>query len=190
MSIDSRLREGLQRSMSAIHTDAEVHLEDARRRGRRRVVVRRAVVAVAVAATVLILAVAAPGLLDLVRDQRHRPARIPSPLPISGTYTTTISTNDTTGHADTGSVGTWLLTLEPDGTLDLASLTNGDFGRSITQYQTTRSEFLTTALAGSDCSGVGRYTWSRSGSILVFKVVSDPCPLRVAIFSSHLWTTT
>jgi len=185
MAIDARLREGLQRSMSAIDSDAERLLGDARRRGRRRLVIRRAVAIVAVAATVAIVAMAAPIVLHTVRDQRPRPATIPSSLPIAGTYTSTITA---AGGVEPGSVGTWLLTLEADGTLDLASLTNGDFGRSVTQYQATQDGFLTTALTGGTCSGVGRYTWSRSGSALTFTVVSDPCPLRAAIFSSHPWT--
>jgi hypothetical protein len=190
MTIDARLREGLQRSMSAIDTDAEHHLNDARRRGHKRLVIRRAVAAIAVAAIFAIVVVAAPHVLDLVRDQRHhQPAISPSLLPIFGTYSTTISAKDTTGGRDAGSVGTWLLTLDRDGTLDLASLTNGDRGRSVTQYQTTGGEFLTTALAGSTCSGsgLGRYSWSRSGALLTFTVVSDACPLRVAIFSSQPW---
>jgi len=122
MAIDSRLREGLQRSMSAIDTDAERLLDDARRRGHRRLVIRRAVTAVAVAAMLVIVVVAAPSILDIVRDQRHRPAAPTSLLPISGTYTTTITTKDTTGNGEPRSVGTWLLTLGGNGTLDLASL--------------------------------------------------------------------
>jgi hypothetical protein len=189
MAIDSRLREGLQRSMSAIDGDAERHLDDARRRGHRLILVRRAVAALALAAAVVIVAIAGPGVLDVVRDQRHRPATTPSPFPISGTYTTTISTRDTTRRAEAEAVGTWLLTLDRDGTIDLASLTNADLGRSVTQYQTAGDVFLTTALADGPCSGsgLGRYSWSRSGSILTFAVVSDPCRVRIAIFSSHPW---
>jgi hypothetical protein len=189
MAIDSRLREGLQRSMSAIDSDAERHLDDARRRGHRLIFVRRAVAALALATALVIVVVAAPSVLDIVRDQRHRPAATPSPIPISGTYTTTISAKDTTGHVDAEAVGTWLLTLDLDGTIDLASLTNGDLGRSVTQYQTAGDEFLTTALADSMCSGsgLGRYSWSRRGSILTFAVVSDRCQVRAAIFSSHPW---
>jgi hypothetical protein len=185
MAIDARLREGLQRSMSAVDADAGRLLGDARRRGHRRLVIGRAVVAVAVATVIAIVVVAAPIVLDIVRDQRLRPATIPSSSQIAGTYTSTITA---TVGVEPGSVGTWLLTIEADGTLDLASLSNGDFGRSVTQYQATKDGFLTTALTGGACSGVGRYTWSRSGSALTFTVLSDPCPLRAAIFSSHPWT--
>ena len=135
-----------------------------------------------------IVAVAAPAVLETLRHQRPEPATNPPSLPIAGTYTMTIASPS--GVADPEAVGTWLLTLGSDGTLDLASLTNGDIGRSITQYQVTERELLTTALIGSACPGVGRYTWTRTGSTLTFVVVSDACPLRSTIFSSNPWTTT
>jgi hypothetical protein len=188
MAIDARLREGLHRSMSAIETDPDSHLADARRRGRRRVMIRWTASVIAVATTVVIVTVVAPGVMDLLRDQRHQPAEAPTLLPIAGTYTATISKRD--AHGDERSAGTWLLTLDRDGTLDLASLTNGDIGRSITQYQIGSGRFLTTAFSGTTCSGVGHYVWSRSGSTLTFAVVSDPCALRVAIFSSQPWKST
>ncbi len=187
MAIDARLREGLQRSMSVIDADAERRLTDARRRGRRRVIVHRTVAAVAVAATIVVFAVTAPAVLDALRAHRHVPATTPSPLAIAGTYTTTIASADAPGVPR--AAGTWLLTLSGDGQLDVASLTNGDIGRSVTPYQITGDELLTTAFGDSQCSGVGRYTVLRSRSSLTIAVVSDPCPLRVAIFSSHPWTT-
>ena len=95
--------------------------------------------------------------------------------------------SDLTGGG-AGAAGKWLLTLDRNGTLDLASLTNGASRSSVTQYQATQNEFLTTALADGPCSGLGTYRWSRSGSVLTFSVVSDPCPLRVAILSSQPWT--
>jgi hypothetical protein len=187
MSIDSRLRDGLRRSMSKIDTDAELRLTDARRHGRRRLLVRRAGAAFAVAATIAIVVVAGPTILGALHGRGPEPATSPTALPITGTYTTSITTEDATGVP--AAEGTWLMTLGGDGSLHLASLTNGDLGSSATQYQATPNEFLTTAFDGSRCSGLGRYTWVRSGSSLTVAVVSDPCPLRVAILSSHPWRT-
>ena len=187
MPIDARLRERLQRSMSEIDTDAERFLDDARRRGHRRLVIRRLVSAAAVAALLVVVAVAAPTVLEIVRDQQHRPSASPSLASISGTYTTTITPKDT---SDAGSVGTWLLALDGSGTLDLASLTDGDIGRSVSRYQAINGELFATALTGPTCPGVGRYTWSRSGSSLTFALVSDPCALRAGIISSRPWTST
>lgn len=88
MAIDDRVRQGSQRSMSAIDTDVERHLRDARRRGHRRLVMRRATAILAVAASVTLVAIAGPGLRDLLRDQERQPATPPAPSPVllSGTW--------------------------------------------------------------------------------------------------------
>jgi len=187
MSIDSRLRDGLQRSMSKIDTDAELPLADARRRGRRRLLVRRAGNVFAVDATIAILVVAGPAILGALHGRGPEPATSPTALPIAGTYTTSISIGDAAGTPV--AKGKWLLTLGGDGSIDLASLTNGNFSVSGTQYQATTSEFLTTVLDGSRCSGLGQYTWTRKGSVLRFAVVSDPCALREAILTSRPWAS-
>jgi hypothetical protein len=92
MSIDSRLRDGLQRAMSAIDIDAERSLGDARRRGLRRLVIRRTAAIVGVVAAIAILGVAAPGLLDLMLDRGHQPATSPTTAPAQ-TPTSSISSS-------------------------------------------------------------------------------------------------
>jgi hypothetical protein len=187
MSIDSRLREGLQRSMSAIDANTEGHFDDARRRGHRRVIVRRGVAVLAVVAAVATVSFAGPAVLDVLRSQRQQPATKPPPTPITGSYSVKITGEEASGLGAPGSAGMWLLTLRADKVLELASLKNTNVGGS-SQYQLTGSEMLTTALASPSCTGIGRYRWSRSGSTLAFTLVSDPCALRVAIFSTHPWT--
>jgi hypothetical protein len=81
MPIDSRLREGLQRSMSSIDTDAELFLGEARRRGRRRLARRRATATLAVVLVFAVAAVAAPEILDLVGPQGRQPASQPTSRP-------------------------------------------------------------------------------------------------------------
>ena len=81
MSIDARLREEVQRAMSAIESDTESRLDEARERGHRRLMFRRASTAVAIAATIAIVAVATPRVLDLTDPGRHQPAATQSPLP-------------------------------------------------------------------------------------------------------------
>jgi hypothetical protein len=78
VSIDTRLRDGLQRSMSKLETDPELRFPDARRRGRRRVVVRRIAVAACVVASVALVAASAAAVLDSPSRQRHQPATTPS----------------------------------------------------------------------------------------------------------------
>ncbi len=80
MAIDDRLRERLQRSMSSIDVDTEPRLRDARRRGRRRIVLRRTLSGVAVGATIVVAVVMAPRLLDLTTRRGPQPATTPSPF--------------------------------------------------------------------------------------------------------------
>jgi hypothetical protein len=189
MSIDNRLREGLQRSMSAIATDPEERLEHTRRQGRKRVVFRRAATAVAVAASLVAVAFVGPAVLEALRGQRHEPLATPSALPIVGNYAVRITAADASGAGVSQAAGTWVLRLQGDGVLQLAPLRNGNLGGP-SQYQLAGNDFITTALTSASCQGVGTYTWSRSGSRLTFILVSDPCALRVAIFSSHPWNAT
>lgn len=187
MSIDSRLREGLQRSMSTIATDPEEHLEHARREGRTRVVIRRAVTSVAVAAALVAVAIVGPAVIDAVRSQRREPIATPPALPIVGNYMVRITATDAGAVGVPQAAGTWLLTLQRDGVLELAPLQDGTLGGGSSQYQLAGNDFITTALASTSCQGVGTYTWSRSGSTLAFTVLSDSCALRVAVFSLRPW---
>jgi hypothetical protein len=59
MSLDPRLRDGLQRSMAKLQTDPEPRLIDARRRGRRRLMARRVAICISVAASVVLVAASA-----------------------------------------------------------------------------------------------------------------------------------
>jgi hypothetical protein len=81
MSIDARLHEELQQVMSAIESDTESRLDEARQRGHRRLIFRRTSTAIAIAATIAIVAVATPRVLDVSDPGRHQPAATLSPLP-------------------------------------------------------------------------------------------------------------
>jgi hypothetical protein len=81
MSSDAKLREELQRVMSAIESDTESRLKDARKRGHRRLVFRRTSTSIAIAAVIAIVAVATPRILDISDPGRHQPAATPSPFP-------------------------------------------------------------------------------------------------------------
>lgn len=190
MSIDSRLREGLQRSMSAIATDPDQHLEDAHRQGRKRLLRRRAFTATVIVAGLAVIALVGPAMLGALRDQGHEPMATPSSLPIVGNYVVRVTTTDATRAGAPGAAGTWVLKLHGDGVLELAPLRSGDPLGGPSQYQVSGDRFLTTALGSASCQGLGTYTWSRSDSTLTFIVVSDPCALRVAVFSSGPWRAT
>ena len=77
MPIDARLRDELERVMWGIDTEVEPFLHDARRRGRRRIVIRRILAAVTLVAVIAVIAVAAPRVLDRSGGLRQ-PATTPS----------------------------------------------------------------------------------------------------------------
>ena len=80
MSIDSRLRQGLERSASGATTDLVDDLPDALRRGRRRKRVLVAARITTVAAVVAIVAVVGPRLVSSIRnEQPAAPTPTPSP---------------------------------------------------------------------------------------------------------------
>jgi len=84
MAIDDRVREQLQRSMSGIDVETERALLDARHRGHRRILVRRALAAAAVFATVAVLA---PRVLNSTWNKGHQPATPPTPITDTGSDT-------------------------------------------------------------------------------------------------------
>jgi hypothetical protein len=80
MSNDAKLREALQGVMSAIESDTESRLNEARQRGHRRRMFRTTSTAVAMAATIAIVAIATPRVLDFSDPGRHQPAATESPF--------------------------------------------------------------------------------------------------------------
>jgi hypothetical protein len=143
-----------------------------------------------VAAVVVLAAVIGPAVLGALRGEQREPISSPSMLPIVGDYVVRLTPADVGGSGVTQAAGTWVLKLQGDGVLQLAPLRNGNLGGGTSQYQLSGKDFISTALASASCQGVGTYTWSRSGSTLTFIVVSDPCALRVAVFSSRPWRAT
>ncbi len=79
MSIDDRLRERVQRSMSGIDIGAEDRLDDALHRGRQRRMTRRTFAGVAVIVSIAVVVVAAPRVLGLEARNRQ-PASTPSSI--------------------------------------------------------------------------------------------------------------
>jgi hypothetical protein len=137
MALDARLRDELQRSMSAMQIDAELHLDDARRRGHRRWVFRRALAGVMVAASVAIVVVAAVRVFDLSAVRRHEPAT--QPESILGTWRSQITCEEFVRRFEDAGVGDlsarWLVNdrLQPGPIHELAS--RADLCRGAKQFQ-------------------------------------------------------
>ena len=192
MSLDRRLRDALQRSSSVVNPDVGRNLATVRRRTRRLVLRQRVTSALLAAAMVAAVVVAGPWLLDVIGSQRQPPAARPSPSTLIGSYQVDL-TSANGQLAARGLAGPWMLTLNGDGSI----LWNAPPGAGVTEglprdtYQVTGTQLVTNLFQASLCrgSGVGSYSWTRSGGTLTLVAVSDGCGLRRAILTSAPWRT-
>ncbi len=192
MSLDRRLRDALQRSSAVVDPDVGRNLATVRRRTRRLVIRQRVTSALLATAMVAAVVVIGPRLLDVIGSRRETPAARPSPAALIGSYKVDLTGTD--GRlAARGLAGPWTLTLNGDGSI----LWNAPPGAGVTEglprdtYQVTGAQLVTNLFQTSLCrgSGVGSYSWTRSGETLTLVVVSDGCELRRAILTSAPWRT-
>jgi hypothetical protein len=190
MSLDRRLRDALQRSSAVVDPDVERNLATVRRRTRRLVIGQRVTGALLAIAVVAAVVIAGPRLLDVIGSQRKTPTATPSPSTLIGSYKVDLTGAD--GRlAALGLAGPWTLTLNGDGSI----LWNAPPGAGVTEglprdtYQVTGTQLVTNLFQTSLCrgSGVGSYSWTRSGGMLTLVVVRDGCELRRAILTSSPW---
>ena len=192
MSLDRRLRDALQRSSVVVDPDVGCNLATVRRWTRRLVIRQRVTCALLAAAMVAVVVVAGPWVLDVIGSQRETPAARPSPSALVGSYQVDLSGADSR-LAARGLAGSWTLTLNGDGSI----LWNAPPGAGVTEglprdtYQVTGTQLVTNLFQPNLCrgSGVGSYSWTRSGGTLTLVAVSDGCELRRAILTSAPWRT-
>jgi hypothetical protein len=179
MSIDERLRDGLRLNGAAIPDDTESALDTIWRRRRRRLRLRGAAASVAVVGA----AAVAPWAVGEFRDQGPTIATSSSSQ-LVGTWAVEVP-------AGSGEIsGRWIVKVRPDGALDLDP--PAGFREQLTPgstLQVTGSSLRTNALIdypGCQLPGaaIGRYSWERSGSTVMFRVVSDECGARQRLFAA------
>ena len=196
MSLDRRLREGVDRLTSDIDPDVERHLHTSRTKARRRIVVRRlAVTAAAVAGFALVL-VAGPRVLDAVRSEPV-PADQPTvgPEAVAGTYAIEIAPD--TGVVDEqGLAGTWTFELAEDGSMVIDA--PNTFIGTVEGYtwEIEGGVLRTDAFVNDLCNEaqgagvpVGEYRWEVIGGDLILDVRSDRCEARTEILGGILRST-
>jgi hypothetical protein len=191
MSIDRRLRQGLERSATVIDPDLRATLPAALDRGRRRKRRLLAARATAFIASAALVALVGSQLLSGMRGEQ--PATTATPPPpaayavIAGTYTATIEPHNPGLPAD-GMVGTWSLEMSIDGLLVLSAPPGSAFPTSPASFEVDGARFQTNAFSASACNGtVGTYTWGLSARHLRFTKIADTCPVREAIFAARQW---
>lgn len=180
MSIDERLRDGLRLNGAAVPENTESALDTIWRRRRRGLRLRGVAASVAVVGA----AALAPLAVSEFRDQGPVIAASSS-SPLVGTWAADVP-------AGSGELsGTWIVSVRPDGGLDLDP--PAGFREQLTPGSTlevTGSSLRTNALIdypGCQLPGaeIGRYSWQRSGSTVVFRVISDGCEARQRLFAAR-----
>ena len=197
MSVERRLREGLERSASAVQPDLGRRLPEAITRGRRRRRARRASLIVGTVAALAVIGVAVPQVTSSVQRAQHpaaRPGPTLTPVPdaaITGTYTALLRATSQVIRVN-GMAGTWTLRLEANGTITSSAPRSFHGDLASVAFRVQGNRFTTNAFVNDPrCSNdVGVYRWQRAGRTLVFTPVSDTCALRRTLFSSQPWHTT
>jgi hypothetical protein len=196
MSVERRLREGLERSASAVQPDTGRRLPEAIAHGRRRRRARRASAILGAVATLAAIGFAVPQVAGFV--QRQQPAVSQGPTPpagpdatIAGTYTSMLRATSRVIR-DNAIAGTWTLGLKANGVLTLSAPRSFHGDLASVAFRVQGDRFTTNAFVNdSRCSNdVGVYRWQRAGRTLVFTPVSDTCALRRALFSTQPWHAT
>jgi hypothetical protein len=180
MSIEDRLRTGLAANADPLPPAIEDHLDTVRRRYRARIWARAATAA----AVVVVLAAAGWwATTALLGDRGVSPAEPTIP----GTYVVVVQGSGPTAVL----TGTWEVTLGSDGAISYtppaASGLPAGTGES---YVLDDDELRTNALVGfPGCQrtnpATGSYAVVADGDTLTFRVVSDGCPARRALFGTE-----
>jgi hypothetical protein len=187
MSIDRRLRAGLQHSAEAVRSDVAGALHAVERRARRQ---RRIVAIARLAATAVVAVVVAIVGTVAVHRLRGEGLNVLPAGPPAGTYVVDIPSSDLAQRQ--GMVGRWVVTLRSDGVLNLTppeAFTGNPYGAS---YQTDGDLLRTNAFMSSPgCQGtgdpIGTYRWVRTATKLTFTIIADSCNARRLLFGGQAW---
>ena len=191
MSLDRRLREGVDRLTSDIEPDVERHLRTSRTRARRRIVVRRVGAVAAAVACVALVVIAGPRLLD-ADETAPRPADRPSPsaittASIAGSYTVTVHPIPAVVDG-VALAGEWTFELRSDGSMSITPPPGLPVAEGY-GFEIRDGRFETSAFADDLCSeapGVGVYAIERVDHDLALDAQDDPCAARLEILDDRI----
>jgi hypothetical protein len=192
MSLDLRLRDGLDRASSAIEERlTDQVLDGVVARGRRRRRIRRVAAGALALAVVIGIVVIAPKALDAVRSFREKKPASPQQLlrQIAGTYTAETDQSDSAIEA-LDMAGTWTISLLPTGAMIIApppaylrswDQPTGD------EFTVAADTIRTNALVHLCSSSIGTYTWVLRDDRLTLAPVTDDCLARRALLTNTIW---
>jgi hypothetical protein len=192
MSLDTRVRDALERSSLIVDPDVRRELATVRRKTRRAIVRQRIGFTMLAAAAIVAAVFLGPRVLDVIRSQREQPATHPSSSPqqIVGFYGADLRASDGPEIRASKLSGLWTMSIRGDGLMVLTPPVGAQGVSTLTStYRIDGDRVVTTAFSRDLCSGVGSgvYRWQRSGASLSFAVEQDPCGVRVAILTAHPW---
>jgi hypothetical protein len=189
MSIDQRLRNGLHPANPDHGLDTLAALRRVEQRATRRARTTRVAVGALVAAALVAVVGVGAALQQGRPDTPDVVATQPSEETLLGTYVVDVPESPV-AHRD-GLVGRWVISLEPDGALELrppATYTGATMGAAWrVEDQLLRTDALVEPGCQAENGYVGTYRWSLTDDLLVFSLVDDACDVRRALFTGSAW---
>ena len=189
MPLDDRVKGALERSSTIVGPDLRRDLSIVRRKTRRAVIRQRVGTGVLLLVMIVAGVFLGPGVLDVIRSQRHVPAATPSAPVLSGTYQADLSGVGVL--ASKNLAGPWQIRLSGDGSVlwEAPQASGVSEGVPNDTYHLTGSSLVTSMFARDLCrgTGAGSYTFTTSTGSLTFSVVSDACDVRRAVLTSVAW---
>jgi hypothetical protein len=191
MRLERRMREEMRRMAADLEPDIEERLE-ATLRGARRADTRRQLRdALASATVVLVVLLVGVPFIGALRDRSLGvgATRSPTvPLPLAGTYATTLVSTDVAVTSNRMS-GDWTIRFGSDRILTVTVPTGFTGTFSGYSFEVVGSQFRTDLFGEDLCSTLlpGSYQWSLSSDRLTFAVVDDSCSGRVALLTTGAW---
>lgn len=194
MSIDRRLREGLDRT-AATGPDADIEqsLSRVHTRRRRRRHVRRGALALVAATLATGAALGVPAVLDELRTPRGSTVVAPAPaLSLPGMYV--VDVGDSELAEQNGMTGRWVIELRENGGVlfeppeAFQSPTSG-ISYSVEGNEMRVDAFSTDPLCfvSQVSAPVSTYRWDRTEAMLRFTPVSETCAARQLLFAGQPW---
>ena len=188
MSLNDRLREGLDRASAAADPDVERSLNTVLARRRRRVRTRRLGLVVAIAGlAALVIAFGIPISAGLRSEDRAPTVGVAQQL--AADYEVTLSESES-ASVQPSLAGQWRMRLQTDGqvaltTPDTFAAERNPLGVSFTADDLT---FRTNIFYNDFCTSIGTYSWQLFGQQLTLFAVSDTCEIRRVLLTTKPWT--
>jgi len=139
--------------------------------------------------TTLALAVLT-GVLVLSGHSNLNVGASPSPIPLRGTWTTTVASADRSITTN-GMNGQWTIAFTEAGILDVTPPASYVGPRNGYPFQVSGDTLRTDLLSADVCSGLppGSYRWVIEADGLRFATISDSCAGRAVLLTSSPWTS-